>query len=504
MSNIQTLESIPTEHTKSMLSWEVVVLMFYGVFILMGALEHELWRDEAQSWLIARDMSPLQLFFEINYEGTPALWHFILMPFAKLGFPASTITFIHIFIVFATATLFITQAPFSKLTKILFLFSFYMVWEYAIVARNYNLTILLLFAIAANYKHRYTKPLVHTGLIFLLFNTNVHSFFMALGLASLYLYETEKWAVRLRDIRLPIIVIGFGLLVSILQLIPAADNMRGNLLHEFNYLAVPRAIMNALFPIPMVASKDILTYVSYSILTISSLSILGYASLYLYRHSRQVFYIYMAATLWLFYLFVFKHFGGYRHHGFILIFLMFSIWISCFYEPNKKTKLANQMAVLRQKTVRVLNLSLVFSIISGGFMHFNEQTLKYSGAQEMAAFLSTTDLTNKVVIGYPSTIASSLAPHLPNKKLWYPEIEDFGTYVVWNNLYAKNRMIDFKAVEERIKRNHLYNTSNYLLLGEQLPIQSSNNYKLIYKVEQNIFGPSNERYYLYQISRETL
>jgi len=501
MSKVQILESIPTEYTKSILSWEVVVLMFYGVFILMGALEHELWRDEAQSWLIARDMSFLQLFFEINYEGTPALWHLILMPFAKLGFPPSTITYIHIFIVFVTATLFITQAPFSKFTMVLFLFSFYMVWEYAIVARNYNLTVLLLFAIAANYKHRYTKPLVHTALIFLLFNTNVHSFFMALGLACLYLYETEKWTIRLRDIRLPIIIIGFGLLISVLQLIPAADNMRSNMLHEFNYLAVPRAIMNALFPIPMVASKDILTYTLYSLLAFSSLAILGYASLYLYCNSRQVFYIYMAATLWLFYLFVFKHFGGYRHHGFILIFLMFSLWISNSCEPNKKTKLANKMALLRQKTLRLLNLSFVFSIISGGFMHFNEQTMKYSGAQEMAAFLSTTDLTDKVIIGYPSTVASSLAPHLPNKKLWYPEIEDFGTYVVWNNLYANSRMIDFKAVEERVKRNHLYSNNNYLLLGEQLPIQSSNDYKLIYTVEQDIFGPSDERYYLYQISR---
>jgi hypothetical protein len=48
---------------------------------------HEPWRDEAQAWLISRDLPILSIFRQMNYEGTPALWHIILVPFAKFGAP---------------------------------------------------------------------------------------------------------------------------------------------------------------------------------------------------------------------------------------------------------------------------------------------------------------------------------------------------------------------------------------------------------------------------------
>ena len=94
----------------------------------------------------------------MNYEGSPALWHLILMPFAKMGFPYESIKFVHITITFATAILIVYKAPFSRLTKLLFLFSYYMSWEYAIIARSYIVTLFLLFSIATVYKNRFTQP----------------------------------------------------------------------------------------------------------------------------------------------------------------------------------------------------------------------------------------------------------------------------------------------------------------------------------------------------------
>ena len=55
---------------------------------------HEKWADEAQAWLIARDLSlPRIFFYELRYEGSPGLWHLILWiaqhvfhaPYAALG-----------------------------------------------------------------------------------------------------------------------------------------------------------------------------------------------------------------------------------------------------------------------------------------------------------------------------------------------------------------------------------------------------------------------------------
>ncbi len=56
---------------------------------------HEKWADEAQAWLIARDLDLKTIWFhELRYEGHPGLWHTILWmaqhvfhaPYAALGY----------------------------------------------------------------------------------------------------------------------------------------------------------------------------------------------------------------------------------------------------------------------------------------------------------------------------------------------------------------------------------------------------------------------------------
>jgi hypothetical protein len=128
----------------------------------------------------------------MSYEGSPALWHIILAPFAKLGLPYYYQSIIHLIIAVATAGLLLFYSPFSKITKILLIFSYYFAYEYAVIARNYNLTILILFIIAIFYQDRFKKPIVYALLIFLLFNTNIHSFFAAVALIILWLWEKPK------------------------------------------------------------------------------------------------------------------------------------------------------------------------------------------------------------------------------------------------------------------------------------------------------------------------
>ena len=483
------------------ISWEILVLSVYGLLILMGGIQHEIWRDEAQSWLIARDIPLSLLFQQINYEGTPALWHLILMPFAKAGFPPETLTYIHLAIAFMAASIFIYKAPFSKLTKVAFLFSFYMAWEYAVIARNYNLTVLVVFAIAANYQNRFSRPLLHATLIFLLFNTNVHSFILAAGLAALYLYEILKEKIPLVEMKLPLAILVLGMVVTILQLIPAEDNMRGSAFYQFNYKAPARAVMNAFFPL----SKEIESGVSLNFLLLllaASSAIFGYALIYLFNRSRPVFLLFGFAISGLFFLFIFKHFGGYRHHGLILVFLLFALWIASYYPKPKMDKQYFAKWVNEASAVRYVTFALIFSLSTSVFMHVNEQIHRYSGAPAMAHYLETLKLSDQVLVGESATFTSSLAPYLPGKKFWYPEDERFGTYVVWNTSFAKNRHLSFQDLEERIKENNLDNENSLLLLNHKIP-EENHHYQLLYKVDDGLFGPSNEQYYLYHINKKS-
>jgi len=49
-------------------------VMVYAFLVALGISRHEIWRDEAQAWLIVRDVGSLgELFHVLRYEGHPAL-----------------------------------------------------------------------------------------------------------------------------------------------------------------------------------------------------------------------------------------------------------------------------------------------------------------------------------------------------------------------------------------------------------------------------------------------
>ena len=100
-------------------SFIILWILFAGYVVFNGILlfGHELWRDEANVWLLARDTTLLQLFGEIKYQGHPCLWYLMVMPFAKLGFPFSFISIMSFAVMTAAAALFTLKAPFSPAAK---------------------------------------------------------------------------------------------------------------------------------------------------------------------------------------------------------------------------------------------------------------------------------------------------------------------------------------------------------------------------------------------------
>lgn len=57
-------------------------LLLLLVFIILGAIglaHHEMWRDELEAWLIARDSNSIfALLKNLKYTGHPPLWYFCL------------------------------------------------------------------------------------------------------------------------------------------------------------------------------------------------------------------------------------------------------------------------------------------------------------------------------------------------------------------------------------------------------------------------------------------
>ena len=57
-----------------------------AVLLAVGAARHEIWRDEAKAWVIARDSaSPGELVANTEYEGHPLAWPLLLFTLTRLA-----------------------------------------------------------------------------------------------------------------------------------------------------------------------------------------------------------------------------------------------------------------------------------------------------------------------------------------------------------------------------------------------------------------------------------
>ena len=166
---------------------DLFVLAVYGAIVGFGIWHHEPWSDEAFPWMIARD-TDLRGFLDIilhNWDRHPGLFYCILLPFAKLGFPYYTQAVLNILFALTAALLFLAMAPFARIFKYLFLFSFFMIYEYSVIVRPYMLAVMLIFAIAAFYSQRTTRPILYAVLVSMLFHTDFICFGLWAGLSGI-------------------------------------------------------------------------------------------------------------------------------------------------------------------------------------------------------------------------------------------------------------------------------------------------------------------------------
>lgn len=175
---------------KSFLLW--TAFFIYAVLNLFLLLHHENWRDEAQAWLIARELSPMGIIQQMAYEGHPCLWYFILMPFAKSGFPYITMNYISWMVMLVATGLFLWKAPFNVWIKMIIIFSPIYVYFYPVISRSYCLIALFVVLIMTAYQKRAEKPFLYGLSIGLLVQTHIIMLGMAGAISIVWLVEVLK------------------------------------------------------------------------------------------------------------------------------------------------------------------------------------------------------------------------------------------------------------------------------------------------------------------------
>jgi hypothetical protein len=426
----------------------LTILLFVAVSAVLIA-NHEPWRDEAQIWLIGRDLPDAAHVIAMTpYEGCPVLWILMVFFLAKAGLPYISMFILHFLLMLIGVVVFLVYAPFSRVQKILFSFGYYIIYLYNIVARNYVLFALFLILIAAAHKDRLKRPFLYSVLIILLANTSVHGLVVAIVLALVYLFEIAPWRyASMKKFAAPMLIIILGILAAIFQLIPTEDMGPRAVwyLSTDRFGIVTNSALRAFFPV----SQSMIGF---------AVSLIGIPvfllSLCFFIRKPKAMAIYSLSALGILALSFLKGYGGARHDGLIFISFVFCLWISENYNDVPLVKNRLLSALSKKRLSLLFTLILAFHMLSAAAASYMELTEDFSAGKRAAAFLEANGFAGNdtFIASYPSYSASTILPFMPGEhpKFYYLEYQDFMSFMIWNEKYYANKNLSIDEIISRV------------------------------------------------------
>ncbi len=152
--------------------------------------QHVPWADEAQAWLLAADNSWKTLFVHsLRYEGSGGLWHAFLKLLQTMHLPFKAMRWIAAGVQGAAMAVLLAYAPFPRFLRLLLPFTFFLLYQDAVIARSYCLLAILAFPAAMLLRRQQPRPWILAILLGLMANLSVHGLLLSGGLA----FVAARW-----------------------------------------------------------------------------------------------------------------------------------------------------------------------------------------------------------------------------------------------------------------------------------------------------------------------
>lgn len=455
---------------------EYLIILGFSLFTLLGTLQHELWRDELQAWMLARDSASIfEMLKNMTYEGHPALWHICLFGLAQITHNLLILQLFHWIIAIGVIVLIVKFSPFSTLYKFLLSFSYFFFFEYAVISRGYSLGIFFLLLFCALYDRKQLRPVASALILILAANTSAYGLILSITLAFFmfldYLVCFPGQHPRLLAHAQGALILGVGWLVSAGQIVRvklpkepgsllasaaisspalsanASDNARrlpdvvGLLKDSANAIA---NIWDSYFPIPRLFNihfwnHNILTenYVYPSIFGVSLgdciallLSVIIFAVVaYLLSSKPVILWTYLFGNLMLLAFRLLIHdTASARHYGhFYLVFLM-----CCWLFLKLPAALPNTGVAARGRHSKTWLNYLLLSVFSvqaavGIYAMSMDYILPFSNGEAAASFITSEGLQEQFILGDDDKFVSVISGYV-GVPIYYPEKQAFSTY----------------------------------------------------------------------------
>jgi hypothetical protein len=185
----------------------VALAMFAVWFVAVSFLAwtHLVWRDEMRALSLAlRGNNVFAMLQGLHGEGHPAVWYLLLRGAHVLVARPEALLLVSIVVASAAILILLLRSPFSLPFLALLLIVRFTIYEYSVVARNYGISMLLLFLFAACYQRHRDRDFLLGMLLFLLANCNAHSVLLVGGLLLFWFVDIlcDDVADRPRNLRM--------------------------------------------------------------------------------------------------------------------------------------------------------------------------------------------------------------------------------------------------------------------------------------------------------------
>ncbi|WP_414521097.1 hypothetical protein [Umezakia ovalisporum] len=496
-----------------------LIIIIFSSLGLIGILNHAMWRDEVNPWLIVRDSKSFaDLIVNINYEGHPVLWYFCLALLRIITDNPVIMQIFHLAITIAAVALFCLYSPFNYKQKFLFSFGFFPFYEYLIISRNYAFSMLFIFAFCTFFPHRKKTYLYLAILLSLLANSSAYALFISLALLLTLLVElcfdiehrhhyfsqSNKY-----DLFLSLVIIIFALLLSVYIITPPADSyLHGGLndgwVKEFDLRHLLRSLGRLFGGYFLI----IPTHKRWLDLTVCGLIILFIVALSIINLSKKplALFFYITANSVILAFTYLRFAGAPRHFGHFYLIMIAGLWLGNHYQ--KSPLLINKFKyALKLKTMQLIKkwhnigfmLILYVQFIAGIGSFAKDLIIPYSASRETADYLQKSHLNNEFIVASRDANMAALSGYL-NQKFYYPERQEMGSFTL------------FKAGRKSVEEAQILEQINTLLTKEpdKSKILLILNKKLnVNHQDLNIIGIKNfenawvddEKYYLYWVSK---
>ena len=510
----------------------ILILSFF-LLSLIGILNHEMWRDETQAWLIARDASTLtDLYENLKFEGHPGLWHLCLFVITKFTHNPFAMQFFHILIATTVVWIFVKLSPFNILQKTLFTFSYFPLFEYNLISRNYSLGLLLIFIFCYLFTRKKRKYIILFLILALLANTNIYSLIISLCLSATLIidifriYRANNNQLNRKQfyrIGIGLLILFLGISLCIFQLLPLAiqgtdynikPSMGKAIVSEFDYLLrsikdlayVLRGIWYSYIPIPNFFSyhfwgyniTDISSYLTLLASCFSLLLVVFAVSIFIEK--PIVIFLYLSANLGIFLFSWLKFLGTLRHHGNLFIIFLACIWISRFFPksyniPKRFRKLASYF---KKNQTKIITIILLIQMLSGVYAYSMDLIYPFSKSKATAEFIQQRGLNDSFILGNKDAIVSPISAYI-DKKIFYIEYNRTGSFFQNpQKKIIKNQPELIDRINKIVTDN---SKNNVLILSYPLNIKSDRlNITSIGEFSKSIVA--EEKYYIYLVEKD--